>query len=167
MSSPAWAAGLFEINLFFQNLSVCTKSASPVQQFSQIFNFYLKTKTKMSRDMVPINMRDPFMKDPFFSSTWEEFDKIKHDMMERSKNFWEKVDKDFTNFEDTVKTTHDQMDRQMAPFRPQLPRWAIPEDVKDRWAPMLPQDSQEVSEHNCTVVGNPEGGSLGFWSNSF
>jgi hypothetical protein len=116
--------------------------------------------------MVPINMRDPFMKDPFFSSTWEEFDKIKHDMMERSKNFWEKVDKDFTNFEDTVKTTHDQMDRQMAPFRPQLPRWAIPEDVKDRWAPMLPQDSQEVSKHRCTVVGKPEGGSLGFWSNS-
>ena len=98
--------------------------------------------------MVPINMRDPFMKDPFFSSTWEEFDKIKHDMMERSKNFWEKVDKDFTNFEDTVKTTHDQMDRQMAPFRPQLPRWAIPDEVKDRWAPMLPQDSQEV----CYVI---------------
>jgi hypothetical protein len=47
----------------------------------------------MSRDMVPINMRDPFMKDPFFSSTWEEFDKIKHEMMEKSKNFWEKVDK--------------------------------------------------------------------------
>ncbi len=43
--------------------------------------------------MVPINMRDPFMKDPFFSSTWEEFDKIKHEMMEKSKNFWEKVDK--------------------------------------------------------------------------
>ena len=47
----------------------------------------------MSRDMVPINMRDPFMKDPFFSSTWEEFDKIKHDMMEKSKSFWGKVDK--------------------------------------------------------------------------
>jgi hypothetical protein len=46
----------------------------------------------MSRDMVPINMRDPFMKDPFFSSTWEEFDKIKHEMMEKSKNFWENVD---------------------------------------------------------------------------
>lgn len=99
----------------------------------------------MSRDMVPINMRDPFMKDPFFSSTWEEFDKMKHDMMERSKNFWEKVDKDFTNFEDTVRTQHLDMDRQMSAFRPQLPKWAIPEDLKDKWAPMIPhQNSQEV-----------------------
>ena len=98
----------------------------------------------MSRDMVPIHMRDPFMKDPFFSSTWEEFDRMKHEMMEGSKNFWEKVDKDFANFEDTVKTSHHEMDRQMAPFRPQLPRWAIPEDVKDMWKPSLPQGSQEV-----------------------
>ena len=57
-----------------------------------IFNFYEKS-FKMSRDMVPINMRDPFMKDPFFSSTWAEFDKINHDMMEKSKCFWGKVDK--------------------------------------------------------------------------
>jgi len=52
---------------------------------------------------------------------------------------------DFTNFEDTVRTSHDEMDRQMAPFRPQLPAWAIPDDVRDKWAPMLPQNtSNEV-----------------------
>ena len=48
-------------------------------------------RDKQTMDMVPINMRDPFWKDPFFSSTWEEFDKMRSDMMARSKDFWSKV----------------------------------------------------------------------------
>ncbi len=43
--------------------------------------------------MVPINIRDPFMKDPFFSSTWDEFDAMRTEMMEKSKSFWGQVDK--------------------------------------------------------------------------
>lgn len=52
---------------------------------------------------------------------------------------------DFANFEETVRKSHEEMDRQMAPFRPQLPAWAIPDDVRDKFAPMLPQNtSNEV-----------------------
>ena len=93
--------------------------------------------------MVPINMRDPFWKDPFFSSTWEEFDAMRSDMMARSKDFWSKVDEDFANFEETVKKQHEDMDRQMAPFQPQLPRWAVPDSLKDKWNPMLASDSSQ------------------------
>jgi len=78
-----------------------------------------------SRDMVPMNIRDPFFKDPFFSSTWEEFDKMRQDMISSSKDFWGKVDKDFANFDEQVKKSHADMDRSMAVFRPQLPRWAV------------------------------------------
>ncbi|QQP54812.1 Lethal2essential for life, partial [Caligus rogercresseyi] len=75
----------------------------------------------MSRDMVPINVRDPFWKDPFFSSTWDEFEKMRTEMMNSSKDFWSRVDDDFNNFDESVRRTHEEMDRQMAPLRPQLP----------------------------------------------
>ena len=102
-----------------------------------------------SKDMVPINMRDPFWKDPFFSSTWDEFDKMRNDMMSRSKTFWSKVDEDFANFDDTVKKEHDKMDQQMAPFHPQLPRWAVPEDLRPRWTTQVSQEGNEV----CVTYG--------------
>jgi hypothetical protein len=60
-------------------------------QKSSILSLF--AKRKMSRDMVPINIRDPFMKDPFFSSTWDEFDAMRTEMMEKSKSFWGQVDK--------------------------------------------------------------------------
>jgi len=101
-----------------------------------------------SKDMVPINMRDPFWKDPFFSSTWDEFDKMRNDMMSRSKTFWSKVDEDFANFDDTVKKEHDKMDQQMAPFHPQLPRWAVPEDLRPRWTTQVSQEGNEVIKVN-------------------
>jgi len=84
-----------------------------------------------SRDMVPISIRDPFFKDPFFSSTWEEFDKMRQDMISSSKDFWGKVDKDFANFDEQVKRTHSDMDQSMAVFRPQLPRWAVGSGMPD------------------------------------
>ena len=105
----------------------------------------------MSRDMVPINMRDPFWKDPFFSSTWEEFDQMRTDMMARSKDFWGKVDQDFANFDDTVRKQHAEMDRQMAPLRPQLPNWAIPSDLKDKWQPMGHMDGDQVKERSINA----------------
>jgi len=89
----------------------------------------------MSRDMVPISIRDPFFKDPFFSSTWEEFDKMRTDMMAKSKDFWGKVDSDFANFEEQVKKSHSEMDSQMSPFRPQLPGWAIPDSLRTELTP--------------------------------
>lgn len=96
------------------------------------------------KDMVPINVRDPFWKDPFFSSTWEEFDQMRNDMMARSKSFWSKVDEDFANFDDTVRKQHKEMDQQMEPFQPQLPRWAIPEDLRPKWTRLSSQEGNEV-----------------------
>lgn len=85
----------------------------------------------MSRDMVPISIRDPFFKDPFFSSTWEEFDKMRQDMLSTSKDFWGKVDKDFTNFDEQVRRSHQDMDQSMSVFRPQLPKWAVASGCPD------------------------------------
>jgi len=100
------------------------------------------TSSSGKKDIVPINMRDSFSKDPFFSSTWDEFDQMRSDMMTRSKDFWSKVDTDFANFDDTVRKSHEDMDRQMEPFQPQLPRWAIPDDLRTKWNPITRQDSQ-------------------------
>ena len=61
------------------------------------------TSSGSKKDMVPINVRDAFGKDPFFSSTWDEFDQMRSDMMSRNKQFWSKVDDDFANFDDTGK----------------------------------------------------------------
>lgn len=94
--------------------------------------------------MVPINVRDPFWKDPFFSSTWDEFEKMRQDMMTKSKDFWSKVDHDFANFEDEVKKSHSEMDRQMAPFRPQLPTWAIPDTLRTEMMPFNRAQDSEV-----------------------
>ena len=98
----------------------------------------------MSRDIVPINERDLFWKDPFFSTTWDEFDKMRTDMMAKSKEFWDNCNKDMANFDDAVRKSHLDMDMGMAPFRPQLPSWAMPDSIKDKWAPMMTKANDEV-----------------------
>ena len=102
--------------------------------------------------MVPINVRDAFGKDPFFSSTWDEFDQMRSDMMSRNKQFWSKVDDDFANFDDTVRKSHDEMDRQMAPFQPQLPSWAIPDDLRSKWTRQESRDGNEVTNSFCGIL---------------
>jgi len=85
-----------------------------------------------------------FWKDPFFSTTWDEFDKMRQDMMSRSKGFWDNVNKDMANFDEAVKKSHAEMDMSIAPFRPQLPSWALPDTVKDKWMPMMTKSNDEV-----------------------
>ncbi|CAB4058626.1 unnamed protein product [Lepeophtheirus salmonis] len=43
----------------------------------------------MSR--VPMTLRDVFWQDPFFESTWSDFDKIRENMMKESNDFWKEV----------------------------------------------------------------------------
>jgi len=105
----------------------------------------------MSRDIVPINERDLFWKDPFFSTTWDEFDKMRTDMMAKSKDFWDNCNKDMANFDDAVRKSHLDMDMGMAPFRPQLPSWAMPDSIKDKWAPMMTKANDEVRITSITV----------------
>ena len=33
-------------------------------------------------------------KEPFFSSTWDEFDQMRNQMMQKNGSFWDKVDQD-------------------------------------------------------------------------
>ena len=86
-------------------------------------------------DLVPLG-KDGLNKDPFFSSTWEEFDQERHQMMKKSQGFWDKVDQDMKEFESSVSRMESDMDRMTAPLRPSLPGWALSEDHKKNW-PMI------------------------------
>jgi len=44
---------------------------------------------------VPVTLRDHFWTDPFFSSNWEDFDKIREQMIEDSRKMWSKFDEEF------------------------------------------------------------------------
>ena len=88
------------------------------------------------RDLVPLG-KDGFFKDPFFSSTWEEFDQDRHQMMQKSNGFWDKVDQDMKDFEKSVSCMESDMDRMTAPLRPSLPGWALPDDHKKNWPIIL------------------------------
>merc|ERR1719189_2552234 len=65
-------------------------------------------------------------------------------MMAKSKEFWDNCNKDMANFDDAVRKSHLDMDMGMAPFRPQLPSWAMPDSIKDKWAPMMTKANDEV-----------------------
>merc|ERR1711872_666636 len=44
---------------------------------------------------VPMTMRDFFFDDPFFKSSWEDFDKVREKMFQESRDMWKKFDMDF------------------------------------------------------------------------
>merc|ERR1712203_461675 len=70
------------------------------------------------------------------------------------KEFWDNCNKDMANFDDAVRKSHLDMDMGMAPFRPQLPSWAMPDSIKDKWAPMMTKakhENQKSDEHNTAA----------------
>ena len=48
--------------------------------------------------LVPISLRDPFFDDPHFSSSRQEFEDLRRDMMREAKEFWTRVDEDSLDF---------------------------------------------------------------------
>lgn len=48
--------------------------------------------------LVPISLRDPFFDDPHFSSSRQEFEDLRRDMMLEAKEFWTRVDEDTLDF---------------------------------------------------------------------
>merc|ERR1712037_401640 len=46
---------------------------------------------RQQRGLVPFSNE---AKEPFFSSTWDEFDQMRNQMMEKNHGFWDKVDQD-------------------------------------------------------------------------
>merc|ERR1712203_617002 len=97
------------------------------------------------RGLVPFSKE---AKEPFFSSTWDEFDHMRNQMMEKNHGFWDKVDQDMKEFEKCVSQMEADMDNANAPLRPSVPSWALPEDHKKNW-PMIGNCTET---RDCEVV---------------
>ena len=69
---------------------------------------------------------------------------MRQDLLDQNKDFWKNLDKDFEDFDDKVKRQHSEMDRQMAPLMPQIPSWAVPDKLKDKYEPMVSSHRDEV-----------------------
>ena len=48
----------------------------------------------MAESRVPITLRDYFLEDPFFKSTWTDFEKARESMLKESREMWERFEKD-------------------------------------------------------------------------
>lgn len=53
----------------------------------------MNTSSSIS-NRVPMTLRDFFFQDPFFQSSWSDFDRIREEMMKETRAFWEKVEQD-------------------------------------------------------------------------
>merc|ERR1712228_984094 len=49
----------------------------------------------MGESRVPMTMRDFFFNDPFFKSSWDNFDQVRERMFQESRDQWKKFDQDF------------------------------------------------------------------------
>jgi len=49
----------------------------------------------MTDSRVPMTMRDFFFDDPFFKSSWDNFDQVRERMFQESRDMWKKFDEDF------------------------------------------------------------------------
>merc|ERR1712018_960413 len=56
-----------------------------------------ETHRIMSGSRVPVTMRDFFFDDPFFKSSWDDFDTVREKMHQESREMWKKFDDDFRN----------------------------------------------------------------------
>jgi len=49
---------------------------------------------------VPVTLRDTFFQDPFFSTSWDDFDKMRRDMIAETRLAWQKFDEEMKKFEE-------------------------------------------------------------------
>ncbi len=54
-----------------------------------------------SESRVPMTLRDFFFSDPFFQTSWDDFDKVKSEMLRESRGFWDGVEKDMKRMENS------------------------------------------------------------------
>merc|ERR1711862_491541 len=121
----------------------------PQQHTNQLTKKQSAIMERHSTDMVPLG-RDGFFKDPFFSSTWEEFDQERtHRMNESQNNFWDKVESDMAEFEASVAAMEADLDQRMAPHKPGLPDWALPPAQHKNWPKITSEDSSSSSGLMC------------------
>lgn len=70
-----------------------TQQSSMMSSSSQNYSSTSGASTgKTSNNRVPVTLRDTFFQDPFFSSSWDDFDKIREDMMKQTQQFWSRIE---------------------------------------------------------------------------
>ena len=53
----------------------------------------------MAESRVPVTLRDFFFDDPFFRSTWDDFEKVREMMFQESRDMWRRFEEDFKKME--------------------------------------------------------------------
>ena len=107
--------------------------------------------------MVPLG-RDGFIKDPFFSSTWEEFDQERNHRLNKTKQsgFWDKMEKDMEDFERSVASMEADLDQRMAPLRPSVPDWALPQGQQKNWPKIMNDSLSSSSSSSSSSLASSE-----------
>jgi len=57
------------------------------------------TSSNMNESRVPMTLRDSFFNDDFFRNSWEDFDKLRQQMMTESQNFWRRAEQEMKMLE--------------------------------------------------------------------
>lgn len=111
---------------------------------------------RMHRAVVPIRMREDLLRDPFFSSSWSEFDHDRSLMTKKNGDFWDQVEADMAEFEAGLKQMERDMEKRMEPDRPSLPAWAVPEDQHENWQITSEQPKKEMKGFHYHSIRDAE-----------
>merc|ERR1712111_8352 len=91
---------------------------------------------KMSGSRVPVTMRDFFFDDPFFKSSWDDFDKAREAMFQESRDMWKKFDDDFRNMacmSNNIMLESSDDDQKQEALTNNEARSLMRQDSKSRW----------------------------------
>merc|ERR1712115_118350 len=107
----------------------------------QTFKTHLKHRSqisrakniKMSGSRVPVTMRDFFFDDPFFKSSWDDFDKVRDAMFTESRDMWRKFDDDFRNMACMSNNIMLESSADTEKKEESQPRSLMRQDSKSRW----------------------------------
>merc|ERR1712025_290083 len=90
--------------------------------------------------------------DPFFSATWDEFDRDRNQIMSKSHDFWDKVDADMKQFEASVELMESDLEGRVGHLRPAVPDWAVPKQMRARWPGITGSTGSTTSLSDSTCL---------------
>jgi len=64
--------------------------------------------SNMNESRVPMTLRDSFFNDDFFRNSWEDFDKLRQQMMAESQNFWRRAEQEMKMLESSSSSAMQQ-----------------------------------------------------------
>jgi len=56
----------------------------------------------MAGSRVPMTLRDSFFDDSFFKSSWDDFEKVRENMMRESRDMWKNFEEDFKKMDTSM-----------------------------------------------------------------